>query len=74
VPCIIARIDVWLPLPDVPFLCGPFPFIAKFAQATPKGISGYLPVLLGLNFLADLHADSGFQCHTPPHAGSIVVP
>jgi hypothetical protein len=74
VPCLIGRTDIWLAIPEWPFLRGPFPFIAKFAQALPSGLMGPPPVLLGLNFLADQGADTNFQCHTPPSAGAITLP
>ncbi len=73
-PCVLGQAEVWLPLPEWPFLRGPFPFVAKFAQATPPGLVGPPPVLLSLNFLADHRADVSFQCHTPPRAGTIVLP
>ncbi len=74
VPCAVGRTDVWVSLPDPPYFRGPFPFIAKFPQATPTNVSGAIPILLGLNFLADHSAEATFQCHTPPGAGSVVLP
>lgn len=74
VACAVGRMDVWVPLPGPPFLQGPFPFVAKFAQATPPHISGNLPILLGLNFLVDHQAEATFQCHTIPHGGSVILP
>jgi hypothetical protein len=74
VPCTVGCVDVWIPQPDAPFAHGPLTLIGKFTQATPASIRSAFPVLLGLNFLADHHADTEFQCHTVPHAGTIVVP
>lgn len=74
VPCIVGRIDIWIPYAEAPFLLGPLQVIAKFVQATPAQLPGNIPILLGLNFLADYLAQTAFQCHTLPHAGSIVLP
>ena len=68
VACTVGRMDAWVPLAGPPFLRGPFPFVAKFAHATPPHISGDLPILLGLNFLAEHRAETIFQCHTIPQA------
>jgi len=74
VPCTLGQISVWLPIPGISVQRGPFRLIAKFAQASPPGISTPLPILLGLNFLADHRAECSFQCHAIPHAGSIEFP
>lgn len=74
VPCTIGRMDVWVPIPDAPFLAGPFSLIAKFAQGAPSSAAGALPILLGLNFLADYHAEVAFQFRTPPYDGLISLP
>src|SRR5262245_60980997 len=74
VPCEIGEMDVWLPTTVSPHLRGPFRFIAKFALATPPSAPSNMPILLGLNFLADHLADTSFQCYAMPHAGEIVLP
>jgi hypothetical protein len=74
VPCVVGRIDVWIPISEPPFLSGPFQCIAKFAQATPANMPLNLPILFGLNFLADHQATMGIQCHTIPDGGSIILP
>lgn len=74
VPCTLGIIDVWLPLSGDAQLRGPLRFIAKFAQATPAYLPANVPVLLGLNFLAEQRTDNSFQCHTAPQAGSILLP
>jgi hypothetical protein len=74
VPCSVGQIHVWIPIAEPPYLSGPWTFIAKFAQATPPNMPANLPILLGLNFLADHHAHVALQIHTGPNAGSIVLP
>jgi hypothetical protein len=74
VPCTVGCLEVWAPVPGAALLRGPLLFIAKFAQAMPANLPATLPVLVGLNFLADHLAETHFQCHTPPHAGSVVLP
>lgn len=74
VPCTLGRIDVWIPNHEAPLGRGPLSFVAKFAHATPPRISGALPILLGLNFLADHRAEVALQCHTIPDAGSLQLP
>ena len=74
VPCVIGRMDMWAPVPASATLRGPLTFIAKFALATPARMPATLPVLVGLNFLADNLAETHFHCHTPPKAGSIILP
>lgn len=74
VPCIVGAIDVWVPIPEAPYLSGPLTCIAKLAQAMPGKVPANHPILLGLNFLADYRAENAFQCHTPPQAGSILLP
>jgi hypothetical protein len=74
VPCTIGRIDIWIPTAAAPYLAGPWTCIAKFPQATPANVPGNLPILLGLNFLADHSATVDFQCHALPNSGSILLP
>jgi hypothetical protein len=74
VPCTVGAMEAWAPVPGSALLRGPLLFIAKFAQAPPAGMAATLPVLLGLNFLADHLAETVFQCHTPPQAGAISLP
>lgn len=72
-PCVLGRIDVWAPLPALPFLRGPLTLLAKFPQAQPAHVPGNVPILLGLNFLAAYQAWTSFHCHLPPKAGTIVL-
>jgi hypothetical protein len=74
VPCVMGTMDVWAPTRQAPFRRGPLTFVAKFALATPPQLTGVIPILLGLNFLADHRAEVDFQCHTIPNAGSIQLP
>jgi hypothetical protein len=74
VPCIVGQIAVWAPIAEAPYFRGPYNFIAKFAQATPHHLPANLPILVGLNFLADHKAETAFRCHTIPQAGSIILP
>jgi hypothetical protein len=74
VPCIVGSIDIWLSDLTSSAIRGPFPLIAKFAQATPSNIPYTLPILLALNFLADEKAETHFQCHSPANAGEILIP
>ena len=74
VPCAIGRMEVWAPDPQASRFHGPWMFIAKFALATPANQPPNLPVLLGLNFLADHHADTRFRCHATGTTGSILIP
>jgi hypothetical protein len=74
VPCSVGRMDVWIPIAEAPYYRGPFSFIAKFALATPSNVPPNLPILLGLNFLADHRAETEFQCHALPQAGAILLP
>jgi hypothetical protein len=74
VPCIVGLIDVWVPVAEAPFLNGPWKCIAKFAQATPANMPTNLPILLGLNFLADHQAGVSIQSYQIPNAGSIFLP
>jgi hypothetical protein len=74
VPCMVGRMQVWARVPHAPFLVGPLTFVAKFVQLTPPQLSGTLPILLGLNFLADHQAEVTVQCHTTPNAGWIQLP
>src|SRR5579871_4504459 len=64
VPCDLGRIDVWLSAPDLSLPRAPRTFIAKFPQATPTQMPARMPILLGLNFLADHWSEITFQCHT----------
>jgi hypothetical protein len=73
-PCVVGRVDAWIQIGAPPFLHGPLNLLAKFPQATPPNRPGTLPVLLGLNFLAEHRAEVSFQCHTPPQAGAITLP
>jgi hypothetical protein len=57
-------------------LLGPFDLVAKFPQAVPQAFLQRrqpIPVLLGLNFFADIRAKFEFQCFHPPDAGTIEV-
>jgi hypothetical protein len=74
VPCLVGLIEAWAPIADAPFLNGPWTFIAKFAQANPPNMPANLPILLGLNFLADHKAGIAIQNCTLPTAGSILLP
>ena len=70
----MGKIDVWLTFPDPPFVRGPLRFVAKFAHATPANLPGTIPVVLGLNFLADHLTETMFRCRPVPQAGSILFP
>jgi hypothetical protein len=74
VPCALGQVEVWVPLPALPYLRGPLTLIAKFPQAHPVHVPATMPILLGLNFLAAYQAATSFQCHLPPKAGTIVLP
>ena len=74
VPCAIGEMEVWAPTAPLSGLQGPFKFAAKFALATPAKATAPLPILLGLNFLADHLAETMFQCYAMPQAGSILLP
>jgi hypothetical protein len=74
IPRTVGLMAAWLTQPQPPFVRGPLAFIAKFVQATPTQAIGNIPVLLGLNFLADHGAEVAFQCHTRPQAGSVQFP
>lgn len=71
---VVGTMDVWLPSPLPPFHVGPLRLVAKFTLANPPHAGGSMPILLGLNFLAEHRAECGFQCHTPPQAGNIQLP
>ena len=78
VPCKVGRIEVWLPVPQPPpqppLQCGPYFFIAKFPEGTPKQFKDKaIPILVGLNFFADHQSELEFQCHLPPSAGSFFM-
>ena len=79
VPCKVGRIEVWLPVPQPPpqppLQHGPYFFIAKFPESTPKQLKEKpVPVLAGLNFFEEHLSDLEFQCHMTPHAGSFLMP
>jgi hypothetical protein len=74
VPCTVGAIEVWLPIPQSPYLLGPFTFLAKFAQAKSPSIPGNYPVVMGLNFLVDQRAEVALRCHPIPPAGSVSLP
>ena len=74
VPCLVGLIDVWVPITEAPFLNGPWTCIAKFAQAHPPKMPTNLPILLGLNFLADHKAAVVIQNCSLPKPGSILLP
>ena len=74
VPCVLGEIQVWPVLTDPPYLQGPLRMIAKFPVATPHGVQSSIPIILGLNFLADYLAQTSFQCHSLPTAGVIELP
>ena len=76
VECDIGQIDVWLP-DNTGSMAGPFTLVAKFPRATPRALRGphmHVPILLGLNFITDVHGEVHFQCHLPFDAGSIFIP
>jgi hypothetical protein len=76
VDCDLGRVRVWIPAPDGTVL-GPFFLIAKFPRGTPQTFRERripVPVLLGLNFLADTRAVVQFQCYQGPDAGNIYFP
>src|SRR5258708_3187872 len=52
VECDIGMAQVWLPLDEPPFLHGPLSFVAKFVRSTPSNLPGAIPILLGLNLIA----------------------
>jgi hypothetical protein len=77
VPCRLGQVQVWLPVATSPIPRGPFPFVAKFPERTPRRFRVRRlvpPVILGLNFFAQHFADLSFRCHTPPQAGMIALP
>jgi len=74
VPCTVGIVEAWVSVPQAPFFRGPLAFVAKFVQGIPAQMSPALPVLLGLNFLADHGAEVSFECHRRPNAGAIMLP
>jgi hypothetical protein len=74
VPCLVGSMEVWGRAAGSAALIGPLRFVAKFAQASPRQLTGELPILLGLNFLAEHRAEVRLQCHTPPQAGVLELP
>jgi hypothetical protein len=68
--CDLGRLDVWLPTEQPPYVRGPLPLPAKFAQSNPPGPP--VPVLLGLEFFLAHQAE--FQFLLPPQDGRILLP